>query len=172
MAKKSPAKDQAPILACPCFNCGENIDFTYDPEKDNPLSGSRVHLKCHHCGVIGPGEALMITAVYRWNNLYYAMQAGNAYNALAGVSSPMEFAAWIKSIKDSAETILETKKEVERSKAFMDALKAVSDAAVETAKQLDQYTVGIDDFKQMAKNKGAWRETSVNHWAATANPKK
>ena len=129
MVNEPAPESKTNILAKPCFNCGfvagQDInDF------DKVPAGSVGRVTCPMCGVTGPNRITGEDALTAWNDLHDRMQASKAYNTLAGVSSPMEFAGWVKTMKEHAEEILKTKAGLENKKRMQDAWDAMSEAAV------------------------------------------
>ena len=164
MAQKPTVEVQAPVSVSPCFNCGVNISLNYNLSKDTFDVGQMKSVMCKSCGVHGPGAGTVLGAIEEWNRLYDLMQASKAYNTLAGVSSPMEFAGWIKTMKEHAEEILKTKASFENKKRLQDAWDAMSEAvgviggsfyafgeaAQKTAEEARRYKIFSDSIKASA----------------------
>ena len=160
MAQKPAVEVQAPVSVSPCFNCGVNISLKYDLSKDTSkdtyVEGQMKSVICKSCGVHGPGASTVLEAIKEWNRLYNLMQASKAYNALAGVSSPMEFAGWIKAMKDHAEEILKTKASLENKKRIQDAWDAMSNATDKASESMGifagsfTYTLEEGEYKKLS----------------------
>lgn len=153
MAQRVTAKISAEVLVSPCFNCGQENNFVYDPANDSVPAG-RGHIQCLKCGVIGPGDPSLLIAVVGWNRLYKLTQEAKAYNALAG--SPMEFAAMLRSIKEDAEMILQAKESIEQRRRIDESRQHMNDVLVKATKAFTGfYTISFGDaYGQLAKEYG------------------
>ena len=127
MAFGASLENKTSILVKPCFNCGNIVGKDINDFREIP-AGSTGNVHCFACGVNGPSSATTEDALAAWNDLHDRMQASKAYNTLAGVSSPMEFAGWVKTMKEHAEEILKTKASFENKKRIQDAWDAMRNA--------------------------------------------
>ncbi len=148
MAKKLKSKSEAPVSVAPCFNCGVQSGFVYDPEKDNVPSEAFAQFNCQECRCNGPKAKTVKEAIFAWNNLYVMSQTAKAYNAIAQVENPMQFASFMQGLLVELKAIDASKLSIQQQAAN----EALADRLREMVNAWDKAAVVIGGLSSSIAN--------------------